>query len=73
MLGVEVDDAACQVQIENETEESVTFALGGDLVVVRPGGSYRRIIAPLEASQASPSRVGEALASVAKSRVKRGS
>jgi len=71
MLGVEVDDAACQVQIENETEESVTFALGGDLVVIRPGGSYRRVIAPLEPNQANPPKISEALAAVAKSRVKR--
>jgi hypothetical protein len=71
MLGIAVDKAACQVQIENETEESVTFALGGDLVVVRPGGSYRRIIAPLEPSRANSPKISEALAAVAKSRVKR--
>jgi hypothetical protein len=70
MLGVEVDDAACQVQIENETDESVTFALGGDLVVVRPGGSYQRIIAPLEASQGDSAKISEALAAVARSRVR---
>jgi len=70
MLGVEVDDAACQVQIENETDESVTFALGGDLVVVRPGGSFRRIIAPLEPNQASTPKISEALAAVARSRVR---
>jgi len=70
MLGIAVDKAACQVQIENETEESVTFALGGDLVVIRPGGSYQRIIAPQEANQGDSARIGEALAAVARSRVR---
>jgi hypothetical protein len=70
MLGIAVDKAACQVQIDNKLDESVTFALGGDLVVVRPGGSYRRIIAPLEASQGDSAKIGEALAAVARSRVR---
>lgn len=66
MLGIEADHT-CQVLIKNELRESAILAVGGDLVVIRPGGCYSRIIAPI--TQATSPKIGEALAAVVKSRL----
>lgn len=66
MLGIEADHT-CQVQIENALQESATFVVGGDLVVVRPGGCYSRIIAPI--TQATSPKIGEALAAIVTKRI----
>jgi len=59
-----------QIWAENRQEQSATFLLGGHFVVVRPGGCYQAIVAPPEISEASRSRVSEALAAVVKTRLK---